>query len=96
MCEKNSLKDVCLSGNAYNFTLVVKYSFCILSELTLVLWEYSKDMKYTVEVDEGGTRGGYEEEDDITDEKDFKKIFIWSTISDWKCKQRYIDNWRGV
>ena len=44
-------------------------------------------MKDTVEIDEGGKRGGYEEEDDITDEKDFKKIFIWSTISDWKCKK---------
>ena len=44
-------------------------------------------MKDTVEIDEGGKRGGYEEEDDITDEKDFKKNFIWSTILDWKCKK---------
>ena len=33
-------------------------------------------MKDIVEVDKGGVRGGYEGEEDITDEKDFKKILF--------------------
>ena len=43
------------------------YSF----RINFTFWEYLKDMKDIVEIDEGGTRSGYEEEDDITDEKGF-------------------------
>ena len=43
----------------------------LIQFFVFTFWEYLKDMKDIVEIDEGGTRSGYEEEDDITDEKGF-------------------------